>query len=181
MRIAVYLGSNPGNDPMFLACAREIGRMIAENGHTLVYGGANDGMMGALADTVAGNGGKAIGVIPEFFQVRAHQGLEKLIVVENMPERKTKMIELADAFIALPGGPGTIEEISEVISAVRIGIFAKPCVIYNLNGYYDPLREMYDRMTECGFLSAGERRRFVFAETMDEIRNALKGVQRTEE
>ena len=174
MRIAVYLGSNPGNDAMYLACAREIGRMIAENGHTLVYGGASDGMMGALADTVVENGGKAIGVIPEFFQFRAHQGLEKLIVVSSMPERKTKMIELSDAYIALPGGPGTIEEIAEVISAVRIGIFSKPCVIYNLNGYYDPLRTMYDRMTECGFLSDAERSRFVFAETMDEITHALK-------
>lgn len=173
MKIAVYLGSNDGNDPKYLRCAEQIGFLIAENGHTLVYGGAKNGMMGMLAKTVMENGGKTIGVIPSFFLYRANHGLDELITVQTMSERKKRMIDLADAFIALPGGPGTIEEISEVISAVRIGIFAKPCVIYNLDGYYDPLEEMYDRMTECGFLIPEERGRFVFARTMEEIRTAL--------
>jgi hypothetical protein len=173
MNIAVYLGSNPGRDPVYLACAEEIGALIASGGHTLVYGGSESGMMGVLAGTVTRNGGHAIGVIPQFFMYRVFQGLTELYTVQTMAERKQKMIELADAYIALPGGPGTIEEISEVISCVRIGLFAKPCVIYSRNGYYEPLKQMYDRMVQQGFLTREERDRFVFADSIEEVRKTL--------
>ncbi len=173
MNITVYLGSTPGKNPVFLEAAEEVGRMIGETGNTMVYGGADGGLMGKAANAVLETGGTVIGVIPEFFAFRGHSELSELHVVTNMSERKNKMIELGDAFLALPGGPGTMEEISEIISAVRIGIFQRPCVIYNRNGYYEDLKHQYDRMVEEGFLTAEERSRFVFADTIEDIKEAL--------
>ena len=176
MNIAVYLASTPGNHSKYAECANEVGERIGEAGHTLVYGGADDGCMGIVADAVLAYGGKAIGVIPGFFSRRALQGLTKLITVETMGERKKKMIELADAFIALPGGPGTIEEISEIISARRIGLFQKPCIILNLDGFYDDLKRQYERMVEEGFLTDEELNRIQFVATPKDALNAC-GVQ----
>lgn len=173
MNIAVYLGSNPGRNPRYLKDAAAFGRMLASKGHTLVYGGANDGTMGELARAVKAGGGTVIGVIPDFFAARLFDGLDERHVVKTMAERRSKMIEKADGYIAFPGGPGTIEEISEVISAVRIGLFKKPCVIYSPQGYYDYLEQQYDRMVEEGFLSAEERSRFTFVETLEEAAQVL--------
>ena len=173
MNITVYLGSTPGKNPVFLEAAEEVGRLIGRTGNTMIYGGADGGLMGRAANAVLDAGGTVIGVIPEFFTFRGHQDLSELHVVTNMSERKNRMIELGDAFLALPGGPGTIEEISEIISAVRIGIFQKPCVIYNRNGYYDDLKRQYDRLVEEGFLTAEERSRFLFADTIEEVGQAL--------
>ncbi len=173
MHITVYLGSNPGNNPRYQEAAVELGTLIGQGGHTMVYGGADGGLMGMTANAVLEAGGSVIGVIPEFFYHRGHQKLNELHVVKTMSERKERMIELGDAYIALPGGPGTIEEISEIMSAVRIGIFQKPCVLYNVDGYYDDLKRQYDRMVEVGFLKQEERNRFTFADTLDEIREAL--------
>ena len=173
MKIAVYLGSTSGNDPAFEEYAERIGQMLARNGHTLVYGGADGGMMGKLAASVLKNGGHVIGGIPEFFMKRAFQGLDELITVKTMSERKQIMMDLSDGFIALPGGPGTVEEITEIISALRIGLFRKPCVIFSPNGYYDSLRMQYDQMLEEGFLSLEERCRFEFVETVSEVQKVL--------
>ena len=173
MHITVYLGSNPGNNPRYQEAAVELGTLIGQGGHTMVYGGADAGLMGMTANGVLEAGGSVIGVIPEFFYHRGHQKLNELHVVKTMSERKERMIELGDAYIALPGGPGTIEEISEIMSAVRIGIFQKPCVLYNVDGYYDDLKRQYDRMVKVGFLKQEERNRFTFADTLDEIREAL--------
>ena len=165
MNITDYLGSNPGNDPKYLKYAEEIGRGIGSTGNTMVYGGANDGLMGRTADAVIASGGTVIGVIPEFFLKRGHSELAELHVVKTMSERKAKMMELGDAFIALPGGPGTIEEISEIISAVRIGLTKKPCILFSPDGYYDELRAMYEKMVREGFLTEGELARIRFADT----------------
>lgn len=165
MNITVYLGSRPGKDPKYLAYAKEIGTGIGSTGNTMVYGGANDGLMGRTANAVIASGGSVIGVIPEFFLPRGHNELDQLYVVKTMSERKQKMIELGDAFIALPGGPGTIEEISEIMSAVRIGLIRKPCVLFSPDGYYDDLKRQYRKMVDEDFLSEEEFSRISFAET----------------
>ena len=168
MNITVYLGPNPGNDPKYLMYAEQIGRGIGSTGNTMIYGGANDGLMGKTADAVIESGGTVIGVIPEFFLKRGHKNLAELHVVRTMSERKQKMMELGDAFIALPGGPGTLEEISEIISAVRIGLIRKPCILFSPDGYYDELRQMYEKMVREGFLSKEEFERISFAESPEQ-------------
>ena len=165
MNITVYLGSMRGNDPRYLRYAEELGSGIGRTGNTMVYGGAGDGLMGPAADAVLAAGGSVIGVIPEFFLSRRHKKLDTVYVVKTMSERKQKMIELGDAFIALPGGPGTMEEISEVISAVRIGHLNKPCILFSPDGYYDDLKHMYCKMVEEGFLREEDLSRICFAET----------------
>lgn len=142
MNITVYLGANEGNDPKLKEAVRELGMWIGKSGNSLVYGGSKCGLMGELAESVLTAGGEATGVEPKFFIDAGYEydALTRLIVTRDMAERKTKMIELGDAFIAFPGGTGTLEEISEVMSKVVLGHTDKPCIIYNLNGYYDHLR-----------------------------------------
>ena len=175
MNIAVYLGSTEGEGTAYVNCAEEIGKMIGSGGHTLVYGGSSSGTMGVLADAVLSSGGKVIGVIPEFFLYRVQPGMSECITVKTMSERKKKMIDLADGFVVLPGGPGTLEEMAEVMSAIRLGLIKKPCVIYNLNGYYDILLDMYRQMLAQGFLSLKEYSQYEesFAKTAEEVRAAL--------
>lgn len=173
MNITVYLGSTSGNHPDYARYADEIGTLIGAAGHTLVYGGADGGTMGILAHAVKEACGKVIGVIPEFFLFRVNPDLDETYVVKTMAERRTKMIELGEAFLALPGGPGTIEEISEIISALRIGLFSCPCVIFSPNGYYRDLEHMYDRMVEEGFLKEEERALFRFESTPEDAIKAL--------
>ena len=142
MNITVYLGANAGNDPALAEAVRELGSWIGANGHRLVYGGSRSGLMGRLAHSVLTAGGEVTGVEPQFFidsEVQ-YDGLTKLIVTKDMTERKTRMIELGDAFIAFPGGTGTLEEIAEVMSKVSLGQLDAPCILYDLNGYYDSLK-----------------------------------------
>ncbi|MBQ5952912.1 MAG: TIGR00730 family Rossman fold protein [Lachnospiraceae bacterium] len=158
MKIAVYCGSKSGNDPAFLQAAKDLGRWIGKGGNTLVYGGATDGLMGAVADAVLEAGGEVIGVMttmPEIFE-RKHPGLKNCMVVPNLGERKRTMMELADAYVALPGGPGTLDEISDVISLARLKVDDKPVILMNINGYYEPLRETLDAMVRAEFISADE-------------------------
>ncbi len=169
MNITVYLGANPGRDPDYLAYAEELGRRIGQAGNTLVYGGANDGLMGRLAESVLNSGGTVIGVIPKMFLHRAYQKAGTQYITEDMSERKQKMIELADAFIAMPGGFGTMEEFSEVVSALRIGLFDKPCVLFSPNGYYDDLKHLYEKMVADGFLEPENYRKVQFAGTITEV------------
>ena len=138
MHITVYLGANCGTDPHLAQAVRELGAWIGAAGHTLVYGGSKTGLMGLLAQSALAQGGSVIGVEPECFMAQELQydGLTQLIVTRSMAERKAKMIQLGDAFIAFPGGTGTLEEIAEVMSQVSLKQLKAPCILYNLNGYY---------------------------------------------
>lgn len=170
MNITVYCGSNPGKNPHFLQAAREVGRWIARSGHALVYGGSSIGLMGELARTVLAEGGQAQGVEPRFFMEAgvAQQGLTHLHVVEDMSARKAKMIELGDAYIALPGGVGTLEEISEILSRIRLGHAFEPCCFLNIDGYYDCIKKLLSNMLEEGFIVQKDRDRIHFPETAGE-------------
>jgi uncharacterized protein (TIGR00730 family) len=154
MRICVFCGSNYGNNEIYANAAREMGRSLAGHGIDVVYGGGRVGLMGELADGALGAGGAVIGVMPRSLVEREiqHTSLTELHVVQSMHERKTKMAELADGFIALPGGAGTLEEIFEQWTWAQLGIHHKPCGFLNVNGYFDPLRKMIDRMAGDGFL-----------------------------
>ena len=154
MRICVFCGSSRGAAEIYASAAGEMGRTLAARQIELVYGGGRVGMMGAVADAVLGAGGVAIGVIPRALVEReiGHRGLSQLHVVESMHERKTMMADLADGFIALPGGAGTLEEIFEQWTWAQLGIHHKPCGFLNTLAYFDPLRNMVDQMVAQGFL-----------------------------
>ncbi|MBQ1484381.1 MAG: TIGR00730 family Rossman fold protein [Eubacterium sp.] len=171
MNITVYCGASGGNDKAYTEAAAELGRWIAENGHRLVYGAGKVGMMGAVADAVLEAGGKAIGVIPKFMVEKnlEHPGLDELIVVDTMAERKGIMMKLGDVFIALPGGSGTLEEISEIASRCQLGLMDAPCVLYNVKGYYDSLKDQYDHAVAEGFLSEGNRRKISFIDSTEKL------------
>ncbi len=175
MNITVYLGANEGNDPCLQNAVRELGTWIGNSGNALVYGGSISGLMGVIADSVLSAGGEATGVEPQFFieSEFQHDGLTKLIVTKNMPERKNKMIELGDAFIAFPGGTGTLEEIAEVMSMVSMKSLNAPCILYNLNGYYNALKALLDHMIEKGLSSKERQEGIYFAENLEEIKQIL--------
>lgn len=175
MNITVYLGANEGNDPLLKKAVRELGMWIGKNGHTLVYGGSKSGLMGELAESVLRAEGKVIGVEPQFFidAGYVYDAITELIVTKDMSERKAKMIELGDAFIAFPGGTGTLEEITEVMSKVSLKHLEAPCILYNLNGYYDSLKALLDHMTDMGLSSAEKQEGIYFADNLDEVRNLL--------
>lgn len=153
-RIAVFCGSSNGASPVYKEEAVRLGKELAKRGITLVYGGASVGIMGTVADAVLEEGGQVIGVIPKMLEDReiSHRGLSELIIVDSMHERKTKMSDLADGFIALPGGPGTLEEFFEIFTWAQLGLHQKPCGILNVNGYYDLLVSFFDHMNEQQFL-----------------------------
>ena len=171
MNITVYLGASVGNDPAFLPAVRELGTWIGSNGHALVYGGSKSGLMGALADSVLEAGGHVTGVEPSFF-IEAefqHDGIDDLIVTSDMAERKAKMIELGDAFIAFPGGTGTLEEIAEVMSKLALNHLDAPCIFYNLNGYYDHMKALLDHMIEMELSTKERQKKIYFADTLEEV------------
>ena len=175
MNITVYLGANEGNDPALRRAVEELGAWIGASGNALVYGGSKTGLMGALAGSVLAGGGNVTGVEPQFFMDEGFQydGLTELIVTEDMAERKAKMIELGDAFIAFPGGTGTLEEITEVMSKVSLRQLDAPCILYNLNGYYDSLKALLEHMTEMGLSSPERQKGIYFAEDLGQIRQVL--------
>ena len=158
-RICVYCGANPGARPAYVEGAVALGTTLAERGVGVVYGGGNVGLMGRLADAALAAGGEVIGVIPEALQEKelAHQGLSELHVVASMHERKALMAELSDAFIAMPGGFGTFEELCEALTWTQLGLHAKPCGLFNIEGYYDSLIALFDRATEDQFLRMEHR------------------------
>ena len=176
MKITVYLGANEGNDPCLRKAVEELGTWIGNRGHVLIYGGSQSGLMGILADSALKAGGEVTGVEPQFFikNELQHDGLTKLIVTKNMSERKNKMIALGEAFIAFPGGTGTLQEIAEVMSKVSLKQVHAPCVIYNLNGYYDALKALLHHMMEKGLSSKERQEGIYFAENLDEIERILK-------
>jgi hypothetical protein len=144
--VCVFCGSNPGIDPIYAQAARGLGTAIASHGMTLVYGGGRVGLMGAIAEAVLGVGGKVIGVIPEALKRRelAFEAATELHVVDTMHERKQRMADLSDGFIAMPGGFGTFEEFCEVITWAQLGVHTKPCGLLNVKGYYDHLLALFD-------------------------------------
>jgi len=154
MIIGIFCGSSSGVDPIYANAARDTGLRLARKGIEIVYGGGRVGLMGMVADAALAAGGRVTGVIPRALAEReiAHSGLTTLHVVQTMHERKAKMAELADAFIALPGGAGTLDELFEQWTWAQLGIHGKACGILNVNGYFDPLKEMTSRMVAEGFL-----------------------------
>ena len=175
MNITVYLGANEGNDPSLKEAARALGTWIGHAGHALVYGGSKCGLMGVLAQSVLKAGGKVTGVEPQFFIDAGfeYDDITELIITKDMTERKTKMIELGGAFIAFPGGTGTLEEIAEVMSKVSLGHLDKPCILYDLNGYYDGLKTQLRHMIELGLSSEDRLRGIYFAESLEDIRRII--------
>ena len=171
MRITVFCGANNGKSELYKENAIELGKWIANKNHTLVYGGGKIGLMGVIADTVLENSGAVIGIMPQFLVDReiSHKGITEFVIVDDMSERKTQLVDLGDAFIALPGGPGTLEEISQVISWVRVGKKDAPCILMNVNGYYDFLEQYFDKMVEDGFLTKEDRKRTLFTDSIDEM------------
>lgn len=159
IRIAVYCASSPGSSPVYAAAARRMGQSLARRGWDLVYGGGRAGLMGELADAVLEAGGEAIGVMPTHLVEReiAHEGLTELHDVPGMHERKALMIDLSHGYIALPGGVGTLEELSEVLSWARMGLHARPVGVLDTEGFYRPLEHLLDGMVAAGFLSPADR------------------------
>jgi len=157
--VAVYCGSSDGTDPLHLRCAHDFGALLASEGIALVYGGGNVGLMGAVADGALGSGGEVHGVITRALEVKelAHRGLTSLITVETMHERKAAMADRADAFVALPGGFGTYDELFEVITWTQLGIQEKPCGILNNGGFFDELILFIDKATNAGFIKQPHR------------------------
>lgn len=177
MNITVYLGANAGNDPALRDAVRALGRWIGESGNALVYGGSKNGLMGALAESVLAAGGRATGVEPQVFvdQGFLYDELTELIVTRDFPERKAKMLELGDAFIAFPGGTGTLEEIAEVMSAVSLGHLSSPCILYNLDGYYNDLKALLGHMIDKGLSSPRRQHGIYFADDLREIASIING------
>lgn len=175
MNITVYLGANEGNNPALKRAVKELGTWIGKSGNALIYGGSKSGLMGALADSVLNAGGNVTGVEPQFFIENEfqHKGITKLIVTKDMSERKNKMIELGNAFIAFPGGTGTLEEITEIMSKVSLKQLNAPCIVYNLNGYYDSLKAMLKHMIDMGLSSEERQKGIYFAESLEQITDIL--------
>ena len=175
MNITVYLGANEGNNPSLKRAVKELGTWIGQSGNALIYGGSKSGLMGALADSVLNAGGNVTGVEPQFFIENEfqHEGITKLIVTKDMSERKNKMIELGNAFIAFPGGTGTLEEITEIMSKVSLKQLNAPCIVYNLNGYYDSLKVLLDHMIEMGLSTSDKQEKIYFANNLSEIDEIL--------
>ena len=174
-RLAVYCGSAPGRDPAFADAARALGATMVERGIDLVYGGGKLGLMGIVADSVLDAGGKVYGVIPEALVAHevAHRGCTELHTVANMHERKAKMTELTDAFVALPGGIGTLDELFEAWTWNALGYHSKPFCLLNVHGFWDNLTELMDHVRDSGFLSEARRNQLLKANTPGEAIDLL--------
>ena len=174
-RICVYCGSGPGSDPAFVAAARALGAILADNGIGLVYGGGSVGLMGELANAVLDRGGKVIGIIPTFLQNREHANPRgELIVTRDMHERKQRMFDEADAFVALPGGVGTLEEVVEQMTWAQLGRHEKPILLANIKKFWDPLCALLDHMEELQFIRPGLAVDYLVAEQVDDILPILR-------
>ncbi|MNK85110.1 LOG family protein YvdD [compost metagenome] len=175
-RITVFCASSFGTEKIYEEQAILVGKTLAEQNIELVYGGANVGLMGAVADGALNAGGKVIGVLPNFLRSKeiAHLGLTELILVESMHERKTKMNELCDGVIALPGGFGTLEELFEMLTWAQLGLHKKPIAILNVNGFYDALITLLQTMTEKGLLKEVNREMLLVSDNIDDLLEQMK-------
>lgn len=170
-RLCVFCGSSHGNSAVFTNAARELGQAMAARGIELIYGGSHVGLMGVVADAVIAGGGKVTGVLPRFMAAKelAHTGITKLHVVETMHDRKHIMADLAEGFVALPGGFGTFEEIFEAITWGQLHLHQFPCGFLNVDGFYDLLDEFLRHSTQSGFIRQDQQDRVIFARTVDEL------------
>lgn len=181
--VCVYCGSSPGADPAFVAAARAFGKTLAKNGVSLVYGGGSKGLMGALATSVHDHGGKVIGIIPDFLQTRelAFKGAQELVVTKTMHERKQMMFDRADAFVALPGGIGTLEELVEQLTWSQLGQHKKPIVVLNVNRFWEPLCELVNHMKKLGFIHNELSVEFGVAERVEDVLPLLEAARPRDE
>jgi uncharacterized protein (TIGR00730 family) len=170
-KICVYCGSGPGTDPAYVEAAKTFGAILAKNGIGLVYGGGTVGMMGEIANAVEAHGGQLTGIIPEFLLAKehAHRGEHNLVVTRDMHERKRRMFELADAFVALPGGVGTLEEIVEQMTWVQLGRHKKPVLLANIKNFWAPLCALLDHMKKLEFIRGGLDFDLLVADTVEDI------------
>lgn len=170
-KLCVFCGSSVGNDPVFASAARELGKLMAQHNIGLIYGGGGIGLMGEIADAIMSNGGHVVGVIPRFLADKelGHQQISELILTDSMHQRKQKMAELADGFIALPGGFGTLEELCEILTWVQLAIIEKPVAILNTNGFFDHLLSLFEHMVGNGFLKKNNQDILMKANTPSEI------------
>ena len=175
-KICVYCGSGPGIDPAFAESARAFGTLLAKNGIGLVLGGGSVGMMGAIAKSVREHGGEVTGIIPEFLVAREHamRGADNLIVTRDMHERKRKMFEMADAFVAMPGGVGTLEEVVEQMTWVQLGRHRKPILLANIKHFWDPLCALIDHMKALEFIRGDLNFDLLVADKVEDILPMLK-------
>ena len=176
MNIAVYLGSSSGNEPALKQAVFELGKWIGSNGHVLVYGGSSRGLMGVLAEAVREYKGKVIGVLPRMYALPGiiREDLDETFITEDLAERRKKMIGLSDVFIAFPGGTGTLDEISEIMCMIGIGLIKAPCILYDLNGYYEGLKMQLQKMAETGLSSQEKISRYTFAKDLDQIISVIE-------
>lgn len=179
MNITVYCGAAEGQDPEFIARARELGAWMAAKGHTLIYGAGNSGMMGAVSDALIEGGGAAIGVTPRFFILaeETRDDLTEVVISDDMSTRRNWMIDNGDAYIALPGGMGTLDEITEVMTYKRLGLLGKvnkPVMVYNVNGYYDRFFSFLDDMRDQRFCRQLDRDNVIEVKCLEDIIRALE-------
>jgi len=174
--ITVFCGSSFGSDNVFKEQATLLGQTLAKQNIQLIYGGADVGLMGAVADGALNSGGKVVGVLPQFLQAKeiAHKQLTELILVETMHERKTKMNDLCDGVIVLPGGYGTLEEFFEMITWAQLGLHQKPIAVLNIDGFYDDLIQLIQTMVDKGFLKPINRDMLLISDTIDELLEMMK-------
>jgi uncharacterized protein (TIGR00730 family) len=179
--ICVYCASGPGNNPAFMQAATRFGRILAENGIRLVYGGGSVGLMGAIAESVLDHGGYVTGVIPDFLVNREHMlvRVQERIITPDMHERKRVMFERADAFVGLPGGVGTLEELVEQLTWAQLGRHKKPILILNIERFWDPLCVLIDQMKQLDFIRPGMSVDFLVAERVDDILPKLMAAARS--
>ncbi|MFH6946346.1 TIGR00730 family Rossman fold protein [Flavobacterium sp. FlaQc-50] len=175
-RISIFCGSSFGTEAIYQEQATLLGQTLAKQNIELVYGGADVGLMGALADGALSEGGKVIGVLPGFLRSKeiAHKGLTELILVESMHERKTKINDLSDGVIALPGGFGTLDELFEMLTWAQLGLHKKPIAILNINGYYDSLLELTHTMVEKGFLKNVNQEMLLVSDCIDDLLEKMR-------
>jgi uncharacterized protein (TIGR00730 family) len=178
--VCVYCGSGPGSNPNFVETARNFGRILAENDIRLIYGGGSIGLMGAIAESAVDHGGQVTGIIPEFLKARElmFRRAQEVIVTRDMHERKRLMFERADAFVALPGGVGTLEELVEQLTWAQLGHHKKPILIANVDGFWDPLCALFDHMREMQFIRAGLTVAPLIVDRAEEILPALREATR---
>lgn len=175
-RITLFCGSSLGSDEIYRLEATALGKSLANQNIELIFGGANVGLMGSVADAVLNSGGRAIGVMPHFLKSKeiAHNNLTELILVETMHERKMKMSQLCDGVIALPGGFGTLEEFFEMLTWAQLGLHKKPVALLNINGFYDPLIELIQTMVDRGFLKEVNQKMLLISGNSDELLEKMR-------
>ncbi len=171
MNVCVFCGSSTGKNPVFAQTAAELGVLLAENSHSLVYGGGKVGLMGVIADAVLNKGGEVIGIIPKFLMDRevGHSGVTKLEVVQSMHQRKQRMADLSDAFVAMPGGWGTLEEVAEILTWRQLGLITNPVILLNVNNFFGPLIAQLNGMVDEGFVRKEYMNNLRIASTPKEV------------